>query len=613
MAHPSGNVVPERLKHYQLVKRIGQGGMGMVFEGQDRRNNERVAVKLLYPHLVERDPTFLERFEREAHVAALLRSPYTVHVQDFGTEQGFTFLVMEFIDGETLLGILSRGPIEPDSALRVAGEVAHALEEAASRGIVHRDIKPENILIDREGHVKVTDFGIARSALSPGMTMTGGFVGTPAYAAPEQLDGKVDARTDIYALGATLYHMLAGQQPFTGRSDIDVLMKHRDAPLPSGPLAGLPSAATNIVRRCMEKDPLDRYQSPGELAGAITRGRQALARSATETPKPAPMTATIIGALRPPEEVIEERPASAVIGGSVGPAAVAPAQPASEGLPPVLPPGAKPQEELPDTAERRRPRQRPAEAGAVPPVQPPPSRVQAPPSRAIQPPPPRLVQPAPSRAQPAAISRVPPPAPQPAPAASRVDSAPARGAAPAASAGRTAPGKARRPGQWKAVLGTLAGVAVVGALIGGLLAAFGGGGDDEADAPAETRTRSATRTPTPESPTATPSPTAQLLPSVTPPAGSQSQLASGVRARVVGPGCNLKAYQEPTMGPDAKVVDTLCAGDTVVVATNTPAASTLNLGEGWIWWRVQNEKSKATYWVPEVTQAGTSRFLERAQ
>ena len=245
--------------------------MGMVYEATDRRDGSRVAVKLLHPQ-VSVDEAFRERFEREAHVAALLRSPYTVHLLDFGVVDGTYFLAMEFIDGQTVAESIADGPLPADQALPIAISVARALEEAEARGVVHRDIKPENIMLTSDGMMKVADFGIARRMDTPSMTVTGGFVGTMAYGAPEQMGGEVDHRTDIYALGATLYCMLTGRPPYGGTA-LDVLQQHRDASLPMAPLEGLPDAVVNPIRRCMEKAPVDRYQSAGELARASSRGR----------------------------------------------------------------------------------------------------------------------------------------------------------------------------------------------------------------------------------------------------------------------------------------------------------------------------------------------------
>src|SRR6185437_15510810 len=212
-----------QIKQYRLVRELGRGAMGTVYEGADARDGSRVAVKVLHPALAASDPTFRDRFEREAHVAALLRSPYTVHLNDFGVANGIYFLVMEYVEGEALAQALSDGPLEPSRALQVAIAVARALEEANARGVVHRDIKPDNILLAEDGGVKVADFGIARQEGGAGATVVGGYVGTPAYSAPEQARGDADSRTDIYALGATLYCMLVGHPPFTGSSGREVL------------------------------------------------------------------------------------------------------------------------------------------------------------------------------------------------------------------------------------------------------------------------------------------------------------------------------------------------------------------------------------------------------
>src|SRR3989337_2913882 len=204
MNDPRGPKVPAVVSHFQVESLLGAGGMGTVYLGVDRRDGTLVAIKLLHPHLT--DTSFRERFEREAHVAALLRSPYTVHILDYGVVDGRYFIAMEYIDGEPLGQALRGGPLPVDRALRIAAQVARALEEAQARGVVHRDIKPENILLGSGDSVKVADFGIARQVGGGTLTMPGAFVGTLAYAAPELGLGQADHRSDIYSLGATLYH-----------------------------------------------------------------------------------------------------------------------------------------------------------------------------------------------------------------------------------------------------------------------------------------------------------------------------------------------------------------------------------------------------------------------
>ncbi|MCA9829049.1 MAG: serine/threonine-protein kinase [Dehalococcoidia bacterium] len=286
---------PTVLKSYELQKELGRGAMGAVWLGRDRRDASRVAVKLLHPHLGG-DPEFRGRFEREAHVAALLRSPYTVHLIDFGVTEGTCYLVMEFIEGHNVGDELKHGPIEPARALRIATEIARALEEAGARGVAHRDIKPDNVLLDTDDRVKVTDFGIARQTSSAGMTTAGMFVGTPAYAAPEQADGEFDHRVDIYSTGATLFAMLTGHPPYRGNSVMDILQQHRYASLPTAELEGLPDAVVNVIRRCMEKDPRDRYQTATDLVGALERASLAYAQLQQHGATPQYST----GARRPP-------------------------------------------------------------------------------------------------------------------------------------------------------------------------------------------------------------------------------------------------------------------------------------------------------------------------
>lgn len=264
--------VPAILSHYEVQESLGRGGMGAVYRGQDRRDGSPVAIKVMHPHLAA-DETFRERFTREAHVAALLRSPYTVHQLDYGFAGEHLFLVMEFIEGETLRAELRRGPMDPQRALRIAIQVSRALEEAEARGVVHRDIKPENILLSTNDHVKVADFGIARQVESAGLTAVGGFVGTPAYAAPEQLRGESDHRSDIYALGAVLYESLTGRPPSASRGET--------LALPG--FAALPAAVSMTVQRCLAEDAGERFARATELTGALERVLQAIRDGTAET------------------------------------------------------------------------------------------------------------------------------------------------------------------------------------------------------------------------------------------------------------------------------------------------------------------------------------------
>ena len=260
---------PRQLSHYRLGRLVGSGGMGRVYEATDRRSDRPAAIKLLNPGLAE-DKGFVERFEREAHLAALLRSPYSAQLLQYGFDEGYFFIAMEYAEGQTLRALLNDGPLEPRRAVRIAVQVARALEEAEARGVVHRDIKPDNIMVGTNDAVKVLDFGIARHLTGGTLTIPGGFVGTLAYAAPEQAMGEADHRSDIYSLGATLYHALAGHPPYTG-TPAEIIAQQRARPAPAEPLEAVPEPVVAVVLRCLEREPDDRYQSASELAVALER------------------------------------------------------------------------------------------------------------------------------------------------------------------------------------------------------------------------------------------------------------------------------------------------------------------------------------------------------
>ncbi|MCZ6544883.1 MAG: serine/threonine-protein kinase, partial [Chloroflexi bacterium] len=268
MADTPQQEYPAVISHYRLEAEIGRGGMGSVFRATDQRDGSAVAVKLLNRELQD-DPMFRERFEREAHVGALLRSPYTVHLIDYGSAEGHLYLVMDFVEGQSVREVLRSGPLPASRALRIATQVARALEEADARGVVHRDIKPDNVMLGPNDSARVLDFGIARQAGSLTLTAAGGFIGSLPYASPEHATGTVDHRSDLYSLGATLYHMLAGRPPFSGDA-LEVLEHHRRTPMPEGPLEGVPAAAVTVVARCLEKDPARRYQTATELSVALS-------------------------------------------------------------------------------------------------------------------------------------------------------------------------------------------------------------------------------------------------------------------------------------------------------------------------------------------------------
>jgi predicted Ser/Thr protein kinase len=264
MPSPQGRLLAGR---YGILSEIGSGGMGTVYRARDAHTGRLVAIKVLHPHLA-REPAYLERFRREANIALALDSRHIVQVLDFGHEGESQFLVMEYVAGASLRRLLqSRRTLPLQDALRIAVQVARALEEAHSKGVVHRDIKPENILILGDGTVKVADFGIARAQDYSTLTVTGSFIGTVQYMAPEVFTGSADFRSDIYSLGIVLYQMLAGAPPFDAPTPWEVMRQHReDVPPPlEERVPGVAETVEGLVRRCLAKEPDERFQSAFEV------------------------------------------------------------------------------------------------------------------------------------------------------------------------------------------------------------------------------------------------------------------------------------------------------------------------------------------------------------
>ena len=220
-------------ERYELNHLIARGGMAEVYRAHDRLLDRPVALKVLFPEL-SIDRSFVERFRREAQAAANLSHHNIVPVFDWGEDTGTYFIVMEFIDGRPLSSILkSAGPLSAERTADIGSHVAAALGYAHKHGVVHRDVKPGNVLITDDGHVKVTDFGIARAMnTEESLTQTGAVMGTATYFSPEQAEGLgVDARSDIYSLGVVLFEMVTGRPPFLGDSPVAVASKHvRDNP-----------------------------------------------------------------------------------------------------------------------------------------------------------------------------------------------------------------------------------------------------------------------------------------------------------------------------------------------------------------------------------------------
>ncbi len=258
---------------YKIVRKIGAGGMANVYLAEDQELGRRVAIKILNDRHAN-DDQFVERFRREAKNAAALSHPNIVSIYDRGEAEGTYYIAMEFLDGRSLKElIVGRGPAPVNVAIEYARQILSALRFAHRHGIVHRDIKPHNVLVDGEGRVKVTDFGIARAGASQ-MTEAGSIVGTAQYLSPEQARGtNVDQRSDLYSLGVVLYELLTGESPFDGDTPVEIAMKHlsQQPEPPSAHRPDLPHELDQIVTRALAKNPEDRYQSAEEMDADLER------------------------------------------------------------------------------------------------------------------------------------------------------------------------------------------------------------------------------------------------------------------------------------------------------------------------------------------------------
>ena len=258
---------------YQVVRKLGAGGMANVYLAEDQELGRRVAIKVLNDRHAN-DEQFVERFRREAKNAAALSHPNIVSIYDRGEAEGSYYIAMEYLDGRSLKElIVSRGPAPANVAIEYARQILSALRFAHRHGIVHRDIKPHNVLVDGEGRVKVTDFGIARAGASQ-MTEAGSIVGTAQYLSPEQARGSgVDQRSDLYSLGVVLYELLTGTVPFNGETPVEIAMKHLSQvpEPPSERRPGLPHELDLVVTRALAKDPHERYQTAEEMDADLER------------------------------------------------------------------------------------------------------------------------------------------------------------------------------------------------------------------------------------------------------------------------------------------------------------------------------------------------------
>jgi predicted Ser/Thr protein kinase len=296
MNEPNVLAPGDRLAEFRIVRRLGEGGMGVVYLAEDEHLGRPVALKVIAPQLAH-DPEFQRRFEAEARNAAAIDDPHVVPIYSAGTVENKLFIAMRFVDGTDLRSVLAEsGALEPGAAVAIVAEIAAALDGAHAAGLVHRDVKPANILLTGPpggGSAYLTDFGLTKGLQggSTQLTGTGQWIGTLDYVAPEQMTtGRIDARTDVYALGCVLYEMLAGSIPFAG-SDVQKMWNHVNEAVPPLGNEGAPHPLDAVIARATAKDPDDRFPSAGDLA----RGAAA-ALDRTEVTAPEHSVATGVAA-----------------------------------------------------------------------------------------------------------------------------------------------------------------------------------------------------------------------------------------------------------------------------------------------------------------------------
>lgn len=269
------NVASALESRYQVLKELGRGGMGIVFQAHDKTLREQVAIKILSP-LLSTNQEALERLKREVSAARKVTHPNVIRIHDIAEIGGLHYVSMEFFQGTNLKEFVrSSGTLSLMQAFQIAGQICDGLEAAHRQGVIHRDLKSQNIIINTANQIKIIDFGLAHSTHLEGMTATGLIMGTPEYMAPEQVEGKrVDERADIYSLGIILYELFTGRVPFTGDSAIAVGFKQmkEQPPAPRSIAPYLPAELEAIILKCLQKNPVERYSSVTELRSDLEKG-----------------------------------------------------------------------------------------------------------------------------------------------------------------------------------------------------------------------------------------------------------------------------------------------------------------------------------------------------
>jgi serine/threonine protein kinase/tetratricopeptide (TPR) repeat protein len=278
---------------YEIIEELGKGGMGKVYRAEDKKIKEEIALKLIKPEIAK-DKKTIERFSNELRLARKIRHNNICQMFDLGEEKGTQFITMEYVPGEDLRSSISRfGQLPIGKSISVAKQICEGLSEAHRLGVVHRDLKSNNIMIDKEGDVRIMDFGIARSLEAKGITAAGVMIGTPEYMSPEQVEAKgVDQRSDIYSLGVILYEMVTGKVPFEGDTPFTIGMKHKGE-MPKNPKelnTQISDDLNRVILRCLEKDKEKRFQNAREVRSELSRIEQGLPTTEKVRARKKPLT-----------------------------------------------------------------------------------------------------------------------------------------------------------------------------------------------------------------------------------------------------------------------------------------------------------------------------------